>query len=524
MRFRTVMLDQRRPEPVGVELADPLSVNGGRRMATTDNVRAEPNERSAWSAPTNSVLSLHISERKLLLGLMDLLIVNLSLFITLAMRMNFNLTWQSFTDRISWFLILSAVWLVCGFMLECYNLTRAADALSSTTRAAAAVAVTWLIYLLIPYVTPALPTSRLDVVAFPVLALAGVASWRTAYARVLVQPGFHQRGLVIGAGWAGRTLVTTMNEINRGNGKYHQIGYQIVGFVDDDPAKQGMTLDHVPVLGTRRDLAALVERWQPNELIVAITHTETMSAELFEGILECGELGLSITTMAAFYERLTGRVPIEHAGRELHVTLPLSRSATHRFYLGVGRLVDICAGALGCVLLALLAPLVLLANRLTAPGPLFYHQERVGKGGRRIEVIKFRSMIDDAERETGAVWAVENDNRITPIGNLLRKTRLDEVPQFLNVLRGDMSLIGPRPERPQFVNQLAEQIPFYRVRHAVKPGLTGWAQVKYRYGASVEDSLVKLQYDLFYIKHQGPLLDLKIVLKTIPIVFGFKGR
>ena len=422
MRLRTVMLDQRRPEPVGVELADPLSVNGGRRMATTDNVRAEPNERSAWSAPTSSVLSLHISERKLLLGLMDLLIVNLSLFITLAMRMNFNLTWQSFTDRVSWFLILSAVWLVCGFMLECYNLTRAADAVSSTSRAAAAVAVTWLIYLLIPYVTPALPTSRLDVVAFPVLALAGVASWRTAYARVLVQPGFHQRGLVIGAGWAGRTLVSTMNEINRGNGKYHQIGYQIVGFVDDDPAKQGMTLDHVPVLGTRRDLAVLVQRWQPNEPSWRSRTRKRCPPSCSRGILECGELGLSITTMAAFYERLTGRVPIEHAGRELHVTLPLSRSATHRFYLGLGRLVDIGAGALGCVLLAVLAPLVLLANRLTAPGPLFYHQERVGKGGRRIEVMKFHSMIDDAEKETGAVWAVENDDRITPIGNLLNNT------------------------------------------------------------------------------------------------------
>jgi lipopolysaccharide/colanic/teichoic acid biosynthesis glycosyltransferase len=235
-------------------------------------------------------------------------------------------------------------------------------------------------------------------------------------------------------------------------------------------------------------------------------------------------MGIPITTAAMLYERLNGRVPVEQIGRALHVALPFDQSATQRFYLMLRRLFDVCASLVGCILLAMIIPLVWLANRFTSPGPLFYLQERVGKAGQTFWVIKFRSMIVDAEKYVGTVWASENDPRITPVGRLLRKIRLDEIPQFWNILKGEMSLIGPRPERPYFVNQLVQQYPFYRARHAVKPGLTGWAQVKYRYGASAEDSLMKLQYDLYYIKHQGASLDFEILLKTISVVLGFKGR
>ncbi|RYE18053.1 MAG: sugar transferase, partial [Sphingobacteriaceae bacterium] len=211
------------------------------------------------------------------------------------------------------------------------------------------------------------------------------------------------------------------------------------------------------------------------------------------------------------------------AGSVLAVAMPIVQKPTHRFYLVLQRGFDILGALVGCVLLALVIPWVWLANCIGSPGPLFYCQERVGKGGRPFQIVKFRSMRTDAEK-FGAVWAQENDPRITPVGRLLRGSRLDEMPQFWNILRGDMSLIGPRPERPHFVSQLTREIPFYRVRHAVKPGLTGWAQVRYRYGASVEDSLVKLQYDLFYIKRQSLLLDAEVVFKTIPIILGFKGR
>jgi exopolysaccharide biosynthesis polyprenyl glycosylphosphotransferase len=346
-----------------------------------------------------------------------------------------------------------------------------------------------------------------------------------------VQPAFHQRALVVGAGWSGRTLAQAIAETgdsasngDSGGNPYRGTGYRIIGFVDDNAENLGKEIEGSLVLGTHQDLVRLARELQPDELVVAITHAQTIHGGLFQAILDCRELGIQVTTMASLYERVTGRVPVEHAGRDLYVVLPLDRSAGDRLYLAVRRLFDIVVGAAGCILVALLSPVVWLAHQLTAPGDVFYRQERVGKGGQVFKVVKYRSMVMDAEKNTGAVWASHDDGRVTSVGRLLRKTRLDELPQFWNVLKGEMSLIGPRPERPEFIAQLAQEIPFYRVRHAVKPGITGWAQVKYRYGSSVNDSLLKLQYDLYYIKHKGPYLDLLILLKTVQVVLGLKGR
>ena len=220
----------------------------------------------------------------------------------------------------------------------------------------------------------------------------------------------------------------------------------------------------------------------------------------------------------------TGRVPVEQADENPTLILPTTRPTTMRLYLMMRRIFDLLIVFLSLPLLIILMPLIWLANYLTSPGDLFYQQERVGQGGQPFEIIKFRTMIMDAEKQTGAVWASEKDPRITPVGRILRQTHLDELPQLWNVFKGKMSIIGPRPERPHFVQQLTKKIPFYSARHAVKPGLTGWAQVKYHYGASVEDALMKLYYDLYYIKHQGPYLDLLILLKTVQVVLGRKGR
>lgn len=469
--------------------------------------------------------SLRFSERKLLLAAMDLLLLNSALWVTLNLRLGLGDAIQSAWGRIGWLSVLSAVWLVCALTLGCYDLICAGSTMRSLYRTGAAIVSTWILYLLIPYVTPELPTSRLVVLTFPVLAFIGIGAWRVTYAHLFARSHFQQRAIVVGAGWAGSTLAQTLREMGNDNGRRDEsVGYRILGFTDDDPAKRGELVEGLPVLGTRHDLVQLAHQLKPHEIVVAITHLEQMHSELFDAIQECRELGISITTMPGLYARLTGRVPIEHAGRALDVALPLDESAAHRFYPVLKRLADILAGIAGCALLGLVAPFVWLANQVSAPGPLFFAQERVGRGGRSFQVFKFRSMIVDAEKFSGAVWAEENDPRITPIGRFLRATRLDEVPQFWNVLKGDMSLIGPRPERPHFVAQLAKEIPFYRARHAVKPGLTGWAQVRYRYGASVEDSLIKLQYDLFYIKNQSLLLDVEILLKTIGVVLGFKGR
>ena len=468
--------------------------------------------------------ALHVSERKLLLMLFDVLLLNLMFCLSRA-GADAPAMLALLAHHPLWFAVLSLVWMTIAWAFGCYRLDNAAQPLPALTGVFCTIAAAWAIYLCIPLVTPMLPGSRLEFLRFPLLACSAIGLWRLIYATVLVQPDFRLRALIVGAGESGTTLARLMAQTQRGNHTLaHTVGYQVLGFVDDDPFKQNQSIEGAPILGSSHDLAHIAEKLHPHEIVIAITHGESISGELFEAIQLCREMGIALTTMPALYERLTGRVAIEHSGRTFHVAVPLTPRPFYQLYVMTQRFCDIIAGLVGCLLLLLVMPFVWLANCWKSPGPLFYTQERIGKGGRRFNIFKFRSMRVDAEAAVGAVWAEENDPRITGIGRFLRKTRLDEVPQFWNVLRGDMSLVGPRPERPHFVAQLAQEIPFYRARHAVKPGITGWAQVKYRYGASVEDSLIKLEYDLFYIKHQNLLLDLEIALQTLGVVLGFRGR
>jgi exopolysaccharide biosynthesis polyprenyl glycosylphosphotransferase len=278
----------------------------------------------------------------------------------------------------------------------------------------------------------------------------------------------------------------------------------------------------VPVAGTSGDLLALVQRENVSEIILA--QGRELSGQMFQAVMDCYEQGISIVPMPLLYEQVTGRVPVEHVGQRYWTTmLPIEGSSIFDPYPLIKRLMDIVLALVALILFGLLLPLIVLGMMLDSPGPIFYSQERVGKGGRIFKVIKLRSMIPNAERDTGPLWASKGDPRITRVGKILRKTRLDEVPQFLNVLRGEMSLIGPRPERPEFVSDLSQKIPFYRTRHVVKPGITGWAQVRYPYGSSEEDALIKLQYDLYYIRHQSLALDLLIMLRTAGTMLSLQG-
>lgn len=470
-------------------------------------------------------LRLQFSERKLLLVMGDLSILNGALLIMLLYRGDLAFSAPDLWTHLPWFMILSVIWLLVGFFLRIYELPRAASPVHSLWAAGGAVLVTAAIYLLVPYITPGLPQRRLELALFALLAVGGIALWRVAYATILAQPQFQQTALVIGAGENGRTLAHAVAELSgRAGNPIRGTGYILLGYVDDDPNKQGTRINGAPVLGDRHQLVDLVQRFQPDLLIVAITGAYRIHNALFRAILDCRAMGVSVTTMAALFERMTGRVPVEHVGQDLSIVMPISRSPTHRLYRSAKRGIDILASVAGLLAVALLIPPIWLANRMTAPGDLFFRQTRVGRHGETFQIIKFRSMIMDAEKLTGAVWASETDPRITPVGRFLRKTRIDELPQFWNVFRGEMSLIGPRPERPEFVDELSHTIPYYGVRHAVRPGISGWAQVKYRYGASAEDSLRKLEYDLYYIKHEGFFLDFVIALKTVQTMLGFKGR
>jgi lipopolysaccharide/colanic/teichoic acid biosynthesis glycosyltransferase len=232
---------------------------------------------------------------------------------------------------------------------------------------------------------------------------------------------------------------------------------------------------------------------------------------------------VDIILMPVLYEQLTGRVPIEHVAAQWCVAMPVGHPGTHGLWPLVKRFIDVVLASIGLALLGLALPLIAAAIHLDSPGPIFYLQERVGQGGQRFHLFKFRSMVSEAESDR-AIWASRDDPRVTRVGRLLRATHLDEFPQFVNILKGDMSAVGPRPERPEFVEELATEIPFYRVRHAVKPGMAGWGLVRQGYGASRDDAVLKLQYDLYYIKHQSPWLDLVILLKTIVHTITFRGR
>jgi exopolysaccharide biosynthesis polyprenyl glycosylphosphotransferase len=408
-----------------------------------------------------------------------------------------------------------------SLFLDGYDLGRAAKVMESVTFTGGTAVFVSGLYLLIPYVTPTLPNRRLFIFLLPLLVTLAIVTWRILYATLFSQPTFRRQALIIGAGQSGQRLAQMVANISHyDNGTI----YNIMGFIDDDLNKQQQMISGIPVLGTGHDLLKLAQKLRPDEIIIAITHSHLIQPKLFQAVLDCRELGIPITTMIHFYESLTGRVPVAYAGKDLQVILPIDRPAIYRLYLAFRRGCEWLIALLGCLFLLILIPFIWLGNRLTNPGDLFYRQERVREGGKVFQVVKFRSMVMDAEQGTGVVWARENDERITPVGHLLRKARLDEMPQFWNVLKGEMSLIGPRPERPSIIATLEKDIPFYRVRHAVRPGITGWAQVCYRYGASVDDALVKLEYDLYYIKYQSWYLDLVILVKTARVVLGLRGQ
>jgi lipopolysaccharide/colanic/teichoic acid biosynthesis glycosyltransferase len=217
-------------------------------------------------------------------------------------------------------------------------------------------------------------------------------------------------------------------------------------------------------------------------------------------------------------------VAIEHASQDVEYVSGQPDSAFLRMYVAGKRIVDLAGALVAGVVVLLLIPALALANAIASPGPLLFRQTRVGKGGKLFRVVKFRSMRPDAEEQSGAVWASEKDKRVTGLGWFLRRTHVDELPQVINVIKGEMSLVGPRPERPEFVETLSQSIPFYRARHAVKPGITGWAQIHQDYGDSYERAREKLEYDLYYLKRRSPVLDTEIILRTITKVLGLKGR
>ena len=402
--------------------------------------------------------------------------------------------------------------LAAFYFYDLYDFLVMHDRRELVLRLVQALGLGWVALAITFYAFPHLMLGRgVSLVALP-LALSMMVGWRLSIHWFLGHPEIGERILVVGSG-------ENAIEIAREILGRKDAGYRIVGFVDNEPALVGKSLLNPKVIGVSRDLDQIVRRENVDRIVVSMGERRGQfpTNELLH--LSLGG-GVSIEEGASFYERLTGRVSLDMIrpswlifsgrGRQARIA-GLFRSVMHRLVALIGGLMSLPVALLTMILI-----------KIESPGPVLYKQERLGKNGKPFVIMKFRSMRVDAEKE-GPVWASSGDDRATRVGRVIRKIRVDEIPQFWNILRGEMSFVGPRPERPHFVSQLAEEIPYYEQRHLIAPGLTGWAQIKYPYGASIEDARQKLQYDLYYIKNQSLVLDAIILFETIKIILFGRG-
>ncbi len=451
----------------------------------------------------------------------DLMMLSLALLLALwlrepALRAAYKKLGRSFAFQPEWWLVLWSLWVVWAVMLQCYDLKRAARAIHSALYTGACAVAACGIYLVIPYISAPLVYSRLAWFIFACSAGVEVGLWRIAYALVFQQPIFHRRVLVVGAGNSGRALLGTMQGLGEA------AGIELVGLVDDNPSLLETQVCGYPVLGRSVELEKVCSAMRVNEIVIAITDPGRMSTQLVDALVRCWSHGIAVVPIQLFFEDMTGTLPVEYLGQGIFTLVHQSNRVAGRLWEVARRIFDILIAIIGLAILAVFFPLIALVIRLDSRGPILYCQQRVGRWGETFWIYKFRSMVCDAE-PNGAVWAADNDPRVTGVGRLMRRTRIDELPQLWNLLIGNMTLIGPRPERPEFVRQLESILPYYAIRHSIKPGLTGWAQVHYRYGNSIEDALMKLKYRFYYVKHRGPVLDASILLQTIWTILRMQG-
>lgn len=458
--------------------------------------------------------SSRLKARTILLLLVEAMLLFGGLVIAVYVRMGAGDAEDALISRHGFYkAALATLFCLTSFYLfDLYDFVVMRDRRELVLRMLQALGLAWIALALMFYVLPQVMIGRgVTLISLP-LALILMVGWRLSIHWFLGHPELGERILIVGSG-------EFAVEIARETLQRKDAGYRVVGFVDNDPALVGKSLINPKVIGLTSELASLVRRENIDRLVVAINDRRGQfpTQELLQLSLS-GDV--TIEESASFYERLTGRVLLDmirpswlifsSRGRRARIN-EIARSAMHRIIALVGAILSLP--------IAIFTAIVI---KLESRGPVLYKQERVGKNGRPFRLMKFRSMRTDAEKD-GPVWAKTDDERMTRVGRIIRKIRVDEIPQFWNILRGDMNFVGPRPERPHFVAQLAQEIPYYEQRHLIAPGLTGWAQINYPYGASIEDAKQKLQYDLYYMKNQNMALDATIMFETIKTILFGKG-
>ncbi len=458
------------------------------------------------------IFNHYVTGRELTLFVGDVLVLITSVFAGDWIRfLGFRPLWLGFPPllpKVTTFVILG---ILTFHVAGLYEPTKRMGRKELAARVVAAATVWVILFSAFAFSLPAFRLSRLasflgfGLGTLGIIGIRWLLSLRTGTAR------FRERLVFLGATPVADRLIAELEQNNP--------GYEILGYVDDRPADEISLSNGFRVLGTSRRLGELAAANQVGTIVVSLA--EQRGAFPVQEILECKLRGVRIEDWPAFYEKLTGKILVQEVRPSwLVFSEGFTRTRITRL---AKQIVDL---TLSGVFLALGWPIFLLvaiAIKLDSRGPVFLRQERVGERGRNFTLLKFRTMVDNAEALTGPVWATEEDPRITRVGRWLRNTRLDEFPQIINVLKGEMSFIGPRPERPHFVARLQEKIPYYSQRHAIKPGITGWAQVRYRYGGTEKDAEEKLQYDLYYVKNMSVFLDVLILLSSIQVVLCGKG-
>ena len=461
-------------------------------------------------------VQLRISERRLLMMTGDVVALVIAILIALyiwTLVAGYGFTIDFVLQQSYWFLILPGLWLLLASANDFFDLHVTARRSVMVQRLISITGQILIVYLLVFFFSPREELPRLFIIYYGTASFILLGLWRMLIPSLLGWASESRHVLIVGTDWAAREIIKAITEETEN-------AYDVCGIIGDN-GSVGQLIAGVPVIGAGSDLMNFVRRDRVSEIVV--TSTRELSGETFQAVMDAYQNGVSVVPMPILYERITGRVPVEHVNNNWAVVLPIDGKSIFNPYPLLKRIGEIVLSLIGILVFILLLPFVTLAIKLDSRGGIFYSQDRVGYKGRVFRVYKFRTMVTDAESQSGAVFSQKGDPRVTRFGRFMRKTRIDELPQLINILRGDMSLIGPRPERPEHVNRLQQNIPFYRTRLIVRPGLTGWAQVRYQYGSTDADALVKLQYDLYYIRHQSLLLDANIIVRTAGRVLRMSG-
>ncbi len=409
------------------------------------------------------------------------------------------------------YILVVTICLLALYYRDLYTFRAKIDYLDMTTRLLQALGGSSIILGSIFFVIPVLTPERWAFIATIVIFIMTSSLWRYLYLTILKQHWFATPVFLVASGALAETLLDEIRE-------NADCGFRISGIAWPNMPENVIVDSKIPVFDSYDNLYENVIRVGAQKVIGAFDEKRGLLP--VKELLRCRMSGIPVVEGETFYENLTGKILVE----KINPSWLIFHEGFQKDWATLSGK-KVIGGICSFIGLTLLSPLILIVAvliKIDSSGPIFFRQERVGKDGKTFVLVKFRSMTTDAEKE-GAKWATENDQRVTRVGRIIRKLRIDEIPQMWNVLKGEMSFVGPRPERPEFVKELAEKIPYYEQRHTVQPGITGWAQINYPYGASVEDALEKLKYDLYYIKHMCVLLDLYIILKTVKTILFREG-